>query len=199
MSEDSQPKVDSLFAFLAEDSAGMEHVMEANIGGNSTPLFSRDVGHLMQYKEMAKAGAAQHGLTVRLVAYTARKDIETFKPDEVLPGENPKAKEKGQIAHDKECDLVEGRCAPCISRLMGAIDTMMEYIRISKEQKAKGAICPLCERDVADEAVAKMAETVGDREDSLRDVQTLMALLQEQVGVTEWPQTEKVIAGWAAK
>ena len=122
----------------------------------------------------------------------------------MLPlGENPKAVEKGQVTHDQECDLVEGHCAPCAARLMGAIQTIVDYIRIAKEKEAQGSICPLCERDLADEAVAKLAETCdfsdADKGDSLRCLQTLMALFQEKVGVTEWPKTEEVIAKGTAK
>lgn len=199
---DEKPKFDKLFAFLAEDAGGHEFLLDSTVGGQVTPLIARDVERLVHYSEIARATAFKHNLTVRLVCYSEREDIEVFPPKSQVPASSPPS---SPSTHDAACRFDEkGVCKPCVDKIHGVIDSMVNIVRLTKEQKVKGVdVCPLCERSLCDGAMAVMVDKLGshtrDKDDFLQSFAGLRSIYEKALQIEDWPLSDAAVAAWVKR
>jgi len=69
-----------LYAFLAVHADGDEGVVGMPVGGSMLPLVAADRERLEALRPYARAAARASGLSIRLVRFTAREEIEVIDP-----------------------------------------------------------------------------------------------------------------------
>jgi hypothetical protein len=69
-----------LYAFLAVHADGDEGVAAAQLGGNWLPLIAADPVLLEALRPIAQATARETGVTIRLVRFTQREELEVLRP-----------------------------------------------------------------------------------------------------------------------
>jgi hypothetical protein len=74
------PKINALWAFLAVDEDGDEGVIGFQAGDGPVPLVGADENRVESYRELATLTALASGLTVRLVKFSTREELEVFTP-----------------------------------------------------------------------------------------------------------------------
>jgi hypothetical protein len=75
-------RIHSLWAYVATDKEGNEGVTAAQIGNVMMPLFAADEARLANMKPIARAVCNATGMTLHLVKFTSRVELNTMAPDQ---------------------------------------------------------------------------------------------------------------------
>lgn len=82
------PRIEEMFAFVAEDSGpGDEGVIAANLGGTWMPLVSANLARIESLRETAVQIGRLTGKRIRLLRFSHRVEVETiYSPEEGSDG-----------------------------------------------------------------------------------------------------------------
>lgn len=70
------PQIDSLYAFVAEDSPGDEGIIGAKTAEGWLPLVGADMARVESLRPLAQALAQQTGKTIKLLHFETRREVE---------------------------------------------------------------------------------------------------------------------------
>lgn len=77
----TKPRVDQLFAFLADDDRGEGLVQWGFPGIGTAPLVGADLARIESLRRFAQAIANERGKPVTLAFFSERRDVETILPE----------------------------------------------------------------------------------------------------------------------
>ena len=69
------PRIEEMYAFIAEDSGPDEGVVAMNVGGVMLPVVGADMTRAESLRSMARNISRQTGKKVRLIRFTQREDL----------------------------------------------------------------------------------------------------------------------------
>lgn len=80
MAEERGHRVERLYAFLAEHGDGCEGIVGVMNAGAWVPLVGGDMDRMVSLWPLAEAVARETGLTLRLVEFSQRQEVDTIAP-----------------------------------------------------------------------------------------------------------------------
>jgi hypothetical protein len=77
---EGQLHIDSMWAFVATDKDGTEGIPAFQSGAMLLPLVGADMQRIESMRPIAQTLADERGITIKLVHFTNRQEIETITP-----------------------------------------------------------------------------------------------------------------------
>jgi hypothetical protein len=81
LAEYSLPKIEHIWAFVSFDECDQsEGVIGVTMNGTMMPLIAADENRLRSLRPIAFKVAIMHGITVKLIKFSSREEVETIAP-----------------------------------------------------------------------------------------------------------------------
>jgi hypothetical protein len=81
LAEYSLPKIEHIWAFVSFDERDQsEGVIGAMMNGTMMPLIAADENRLKSLRPYALKVAVMHGITIKLIKFSSREEMETIAP-----------------------------------------------------------------------------------------------------------------------
>jgi len=81
------PRITEIFAFIAEDAGPDDEGIAAFRHGQLwMPMVAADIARVESLRKMAEGISQARGMTIKLVRFTAREELEMIRPAGTRPG-----------------------------------------------------------------------------------------------------------------
>lgn len=74
------PRIDEMFAFVADEGGGDEGVVATHTGAGWMPLVGADMNRVDSLRPLAEELARITGREIRLIKFTNREDLDVLSP-----------------------------------------------------------------------------------------------------------------------
>lgn len=79
INEEREPVMEALFAWIAEDEAGEEYIIGADLGAGPMPLVTSNQHLALRMQHLAESHAKEYKNKVHLFAFSGRRNLITVE------------------------------------------------------------------------------------------------------------------------